>query len=116
MTSFTEHNLRQKAVYWGAPIADGYGGFSWADPIEISCRWEDLVSTVIGKLGSATVSQSRVQVARDLEEEGMLFLGTLNDLDSGDFNDPVSAGAFVIIRFDKIPNIKGTAFFRRAYL
>ena len=116
MTSFVDRNLNQTAVYWGAPINDGYGGFTWEAPIEISCRWEDSVQEITDMTGMELITQAVVQVAQDLEYNGMLLLGTLDSLDSGGVNDPVAAGAKSIVRFDKVPTLDGEHFYRRAYL
>jgi hypothetical protein len=116
MTKFTERNLTQTAVYWGNPVPDGSGGYTYDDPIEIDCRWEDGVTVNTDTLGIEYNILAEVQVKQDLDEDGMLFLGTLDDVDSGGLDDPASAGAHTIIRFDKIPNLTGSCFYRRAYL
>ena len=116
MSNFPQRQLNQKAVYWGAPISDGYGGFSWADPVEIDCRWSDSARVITTHDGSELVCRAEVQVAQDLDEQGMLLLGVLEDLESGDYNDPVNAEAWAIVRFDKVPTIKGDKFFRKAYM
>jgi len=39
---FINRNLPEIAVYWGNPKNNGYGGFTYNDPVEISCRWEEM--------------------------------------------------------------------------
>ena len=116
MTHFTERNLRQTAVYWSAPINDGYGGFSWEEPVEIDCRWEYSTKVVVTPMGEEKVTAAEVQVSQDLDENGMLLLGVLDDLDSNEINDQADAGAKPILRFDKIPTLDGLNFYRKAYL
>jgi len=112
----------QTAVYWGNPVDDGYGGKDFDDPVEIACRWEDKISVMSDAQGNQFVSKSVVYVLQDLDEEGYLFLGTLDDLDedtdsSGSYYDPrVIDQAFEIKAFDKSPNLKATEFVRKAYL
>ena len=108
----------QTAVYWGTPVEDGYGGKSFADPVEIACRWEERVNVVSDSRGNEIVSKVRVLVTQDLDEEGYLYLGELDDLDSDEEADPtIVDGAHEIVRFDKIPMIKKTdEFVRTIYL
>lgn len=122
MANFPNRNLNQTAVYWASPVPDGYGGFTWDDPIEIDCRWVNstkviLTRAVRGGGGEEIICQAEVQVNQDLDEQGMLYLGSLDDLDSGEEADPVTIStAYTIKRFDKVPTIKGNRFFRKAYL
>lgn len=113
-----QRSLRQNAVYWGSPSDDGYGGFTFADPVDIKCRWEyrrDLVTSD----GDQVVSEAMVFVSRDLEEKGYLYLGSTEDISSANEDDPTSSevGAYQIKRFDKLPvmNRKGD-YLRVAYL
>ena len=116
MAQFPERGLTQTAVYWGTPTSDGYGGFTFADPVEIDCRWYDSTRLFVDDKGKEAVSQARVQVKQDLDKDGMLYLGTLDDLDSTEEADPRTVdGAYPILRFDKSITIKGK-YFRIAYL
>jgi len=116
MIHFTERNLHQTAIYWGAPINNGYGGFTWEEPEEIECRWEDSTKVILTAKGEEETSHAEVQVKQDVDENGMLFLGSLDDLDSDQIDDPVGAGAHRILRFDKVPTIDGLHFYRKVYL
>jgi len=108
----------QTAVYWGTPVDDGYGGRSFADPVEISCRWEDKNQKLTASNGEEFISRSRVFVTQDVDERGYLYLGDLDDLDSGEEADPMTAeGAYEIARFDKVaPMHPVTEFVRTVYL
>ena len=116
MTHFTARNLNQTAVYWGNPQPDGYGSYTYDDPVEINCRWEDVAMTNIAAMGINADIRSEVFLDQDVDEEGMLLLGELTDLDSDGYNDPLAAGAHMIVRFDKIPTMKADFFFRKVYL
>ena len=127
--NFIQSKLVQTAVYWGSPQEDGYGGQTFAEPIEINCRWEDrnqVMGTVTGNqlYGFQLLSRSIVYVDRDLDEEGYLYLGTLADLEcsegdsDGVYYDPRQLpGIYIIKRFEKIPALGSTTeFLRRVYL
>ena len=60
--------------------------------------------------------RSEVQVAQDVDEQGMMRLCTLDDLDSDEYYDPLEAGAHPILRIDEIPDLKGTNTYRKVYL
>jgi hypothetical protein len=121
----------QTAVYWGNPQDDGTGGKTFTDPVELKpplngVRWEETTQVITNSQGREIVSKAQILVCQDLDEEGYLFLGTLEDLDSldssgdssGGYYNPIEIdGAYEIKRFDKTPMIKSkTTFVRKAYL
>jgi len=125
ITSFLKGVYKQTAVYWAVTGRDGEGGFTYADPVEIKCRWEDMRQVVVDNKGNEVTSRAQVFVLQDLTEEGMLYLGTLDDLydlnsesSAGGLDSPVDiAGAYIIKRFQKIPALGSkTEFLRKAYL
>jgi len=117
MGSFPSRQLNNHAVYWANPVPDGYGGYDWNDPVEISCRWVETSKIVTSSTGEEVTATVQVQVDQDLDVGGMLFLGTLDDLDSSEEADPaLVTNAYSIVSFDKIPSIKGNVFFRKVYL
>ena len=116
---FMTRACAQTAVYWGDPTPDASGGYSFGSsyPEEISCRWEARTELISDGQGNEIISRARVYVTEDVEEEGWLFLGTLDDLDSAAEEDPMQAdGTHKIKRFDKVPSIRGDDFVRIAYL
>jgi hypothetical protein len=105
------------AVYWGTPTNDGDGGYTFADPIEITCRWEATGLVNFQYNGVEVQAKHEVYVDRDVDEEGYLFLGELDDIDSDLMDTPIDLeGAEMIVRFDKIPNMAGTKYTRKAFL
>ena len=113
-----EQVCKQTAVYWGAGQPDGFGGTTYPDPVEISCRWDDVTELVRDSAGEEVASKAEVLVLQDLEVGGFLYLGQLSEIDSSNYDSPGSVdGAFEIIRFDKNPSLgSSTEFCRVAYL
>jgi len=118
MESFIARLCVQTAVYWGAPVEDGYGGKTFDDPVEIDCRWEDTMEVISDLQGNETVSRSAIYVTQDVHEQGYLYLGDLDDLDSDEEADPTTIEkAYRIKRFDKIPILRSASeFLRKVYL
>jgi hypothetical protein len=113
---------KQTAVYWppgseetGGADYDGYGHPLFASPVEISCRWEDIVQEFVDSENETRFSQSIVYTDRDVKLRGVLMLGTLNDVTDLD-NPKENEGAWEIRRFDKLPNLRNTEILRTAYL
>lgn len=117
MTTFPDRNLNQTAVYWASPATTGYGGLTWDTPIEVPCRWIAKVQLVVAQNGEQFVSQAAVQVNQDVDIQGILFLGVLNDLTAAQKADPrLATTAYTIKAFGKVPTIKADGFFKKAYL
>jgi len=118
MASFPSRNLNRKAVYWGSPTKDGFGGFTWDDPVEIDCRWVDSNEQIFTGNGDQIISKAKVTVNQDLDEQGILFLGEIADLTVAQKADPKTlSSTFPIKKFKKTPTInKPTRFFRKAFL
>ena len=109
-------SLRQKCVYW-PPSADRWDDFGQpqtSSPTVINCRWEDIKEEIITASGTRILSRATVMLETDVEESGILMLGVLADITD---DDPKSnSGAWEILKFDKLPNLRATQMLRRAYL
>lgn len=104
----------QQAVYWGAPVNDGYGGFTYSAPVEIPVRWESSTEVITAADGTQYTSRAKVIVNQDVDEEGYLYLGSLSDLTAEEKADPsIVYKAWKIRRFDKVPMIFKTDEFVR---
>jgi hypothetical protein len=84
-----EPQLTDTAVYWANPQNDGYGGYLYDDPEEISVRWIDDQRKYLGKTKDFTtytemISRAVIIVNQDLDPGGMIALTTLNDLTSSE--------------------------------
>ena len=108
----------QIAVYWGTPVSDGYGGINFDDSVEIKCRWDGKIQMVKGSDGREVVSKAELLITQDVDEGGYLYLGTLDNLDSGEEDNPITIdGAWEILVFTKNPLFKSsTEFVRQAFL
>ena len=115
-----ERLCTQTAVYWSTPTEDGYGGltFDSGSPQEIYCRWEDKNEIIKSDNGKEQVSRAVVYVTQDVDEDGYLFLGSLDDLDSSEEENPeTAADTYRIVKFDKSPALGSTnEFIRKAWL
>ena len=120
-----EDMCTEKAVYWGNPQNDGEGGFTFDDPIEIDCRWENVNQIVSDEKGAEITCRGLVYTTQDVQEEGYLYRGTLDDLydsnasdsSAGEvYNPKTITGAWAIKRFQKIPSLDGEGFLRKAFL
>ena len=110
---------KQKAVYWSAPVPDGYSGFTWTAPIELSCRWDDEQKIFIDMAGEEVLSESIVYPDRELDLDGFLWEGTLLALNTAyaDVSDPrATANARIIRGLAKIANPRGSKFLLINYL
>jgi len=105
--------LRQTAVYWAPPTQDENGEMTYGSPVEIKCRWEDIVTNFIDTKGDEQTSSAVVMVDRDINTKGVLWLGLLTDAQPQPFDNP---GAYEIKKFDKLPDFKAKDFVRTAYL
>jgi hypothetical protein len=105
-------NCVQDCVYWSTPVEDGYGGKTYADPIELKVRWEDKEQWIRLDDGNQISSRAIVYVLQVVEVEGVMYLGTLADLDSAEEEDPMSIdGAYTIKKFEKSPVLGSTTQF-----
>lgn len=114
IASFLRKIRKQKAVYWEVSGPDGYGNYTYEDPVEIDCRWEDISEKYVARGGDEKISRSVVYVDRSMKEGSYLKKG---ELDSATLDSPIDdADAFQIMRFSDVPDIKNQANLYQAYL
>jgi len=107
---------RQDAVYWAPDTTSPTGQPTYAAPIDIKVRWEDVQEEYIGKDGTTQVSNAIVFVGLDVVLDGVLMLGTVADDVVEELDPTAHVGAGAIMKVDKIPNKKATKFLRIATL
>ncbi len=111
--------FNQKAVYWGNPDPDGYGNYTYDEPVQVDVRWtvkqeKFLSSQGAGNAVEELLSQVVVLSETDFVLNGELALMSIADLSSSE--TPETNGALTVKGFEKIPNIKATQFLRKAFL
>ena len=118
LIKFIESVAVQTAVYWGSPTPNGYGGSTYDDPVEISCRWDGTTQLVTNNQGKEVVSKAEILLTQDVDEDGYLYLGALSGLTIAQKANPETIdAAWKIVRFDKTPLFQSTdEFVQKAYL
>jgi len=74
LVNFYESVQAQKAVYWGEPVDDGYGGQMFSVAKVIKCRWSERVELIRTFNGQEVVSRAKIMVSEDLDILGHLKL------------------------------------------
>lgn len=111
-----DFELNQTAVYWERLGPDGYGGYDWEDPVEIDVRWEQSSDVYTDAMGETRNCNAKVFLGQDIKVGDYLYLGDLDDITSASGPPASMEEAVSVKRFDKIPDLAGTEFLRRAWL
>jgi hypothetical protein len=76
------------AVYWSFRKINKDGTAAYERAREISCRWHEKQQNIIDINGKEVVSTATIYVVEDLDPQGMIYHGRLEDLNSTEQNDP----------------------------
>ena len=109
-----KRHLNQTLVLWVRGANDGYGGYTYSDPVEVDCRWSEVQERFINGAREEKISNAIVQIDQDINLGDMIYLGTLNDLDSAD--GPGDVQSYPVQAYKKIPNLKGSQFIRKVFI
>lgn len=102
--SFIQRMRRQKAVWWQRLALDRYGRYTYAEPVEVKCRWEDVSTEYLGANGEKLVSRAVVYVDRVMSLGDRLWKGVL---DSTTPDNPMSlSNAYEVKQFEQLPDLK----------
>lgn len=93
------------AVYWSTPVAAADGSNTYAAPVEISCFWKEGFRENPDRDMKIVSAKAVVYVSQDLDEQGMLFKGTLNDLTTAQKADPRKVSRAYTYEFVKTPSL-----------
>jgi hypothetical protein len=71
--------LKQEVVYWAKRAADRAGQSTYDPPVQLLCRWDDGVQTVIEPDGRMVSYTAQVMFGPevDIKEGSLIFKGTL---------------------------------------
>lgn len=112
LTRFVEKICVQTAVYWAAPKPDGFGGYTYGEPVEIKCRWDGKTKVIVDKDGNERVAQAEILVTEKLELDGMLCLGSLAALTPQQRANPkLVKGVYPIKMIEETPHFQSTTEF-----
>ncbi len=114
----------QKACYWGNPVPNDEGGWTFDAPVEIECRWEDKQELMEEYDNNKFSSQATVLVKQDIDRRSYMYMGRLTELQAiatangWDINKPQEfPTAFIVIQFTKTPMVfEDNDFVRQAFL
>lgn len=114
LISFIKKVCVQTAVYWDSPTPDGYGGYTYANPIEIKCRWDSVLEQIRTEKNTAIMSKARILVTQEVKNGGYLYLGDLASLSQEHKDNPITTPeAYPIQRIDENPLFRSTDKFVR---
>ncbi len=105
---------KQKAIWWKRNGYDEFGKAQFDAPIEVKCRWEDVVEEFVDAQGNTGASRSKAYVDRIMSPGDRLKRGTI-DFDT-EANPLEMDGAYEIRRFDQLPNLRNSETLYTAYL
>ena len=100
----------QKAVLWAASGFDDNADVKVLDRVEISVRWEEKDIETLDPAGNTIAAEAMVVVNQDIAVGSIMWLGELEDV----ADPPVNL--WTVIKFNKIPDIKGRAYRRTVML
>lgn len=110
----------QDAVYWGAPVNDGRGKKTFAEPIDIKVRWDEYGQVVTDKNGKEILVEVECLVLQDLAYEGQMCLSTVAELEVtySDISNPYDIpNVYEIVSVIKVPMVfKTDDFVRTVFL
>jgi hypothetical protein len=123
---FIDRVSAQTALHWANPVNDGYGNYTYDEPVEIACRWEDVIKIINNSKGEEFISNAEILTNTEMEEGDMVFLGVFADiedssiaLESGQiYPTPTQVlvqGVYKIVAKSKIPLFRSSTKFVKMY-
>jgi len=110
-------------VYWalaandsGGLAYDNFGQPLHTDPIELECRWEDVIEEFIDKQGTRQMSRAVAYLENAPDVGGMLYHGELADLPSGYLEPRDLDDAWEIRMVEDVPTLDYDEHLILAYL
>jgi hypothetical protein len=111
----------QTCVYWECLGPDGFGGQSFSEPVELSCRWDGIQELNIDDTkqspAAEIISNAKVLLTQDVKLSSYLWLGFIANLPT-EIDNPVQIPqAYQVTKFVKTPMVRKTnEFVRTAYV
>ncbi len=102
-----------KVTHW-VVTPNGFGGYTFALPTVLDGRWEDITVKFMSDAGRETISKAIAYLSADVLTEDYLMLGETSEADPTNLIDGKTA--YIVERFDKIPDVRNLSFERKAYM
>ena len=106
-------NLLDTVTLWVSTGTDDYGGYTFAAPITICGRWEQVREKFVDESGDETVSLAAVHVDRDVTVEDWIALG---DFTSTFDPTTLEGDAYRIRNYSSITNLRRSQVNRKIFL
>lgn len=92
-----------KAVYWGNPVKNGHGGFTYSTAIEIPCRWVERMQMVKNETANTQLlSRAYLYTLQPLTLEGYIFKGTLSQIATAGLLNPRVVQGSLMVKLDEL--------------
>jgi hypothetical protein len=115
--SLISRSRKQTAVWWsqGSRAADLHGNPQVVAPVEIQCRWDDVLKEFLAADGTNRMSKAEVIVDRVMKPGDFLMLGTLANVTNAGVPKS-NPGTYEVRRFDTNPNLRASENLYTAFL
>ena len=108
--SYKRH-MRQVATYWAFVSLDQFSKATFAAPVQLLCRWQDVAVLFKDSQGQQRTSSAIVYPEYSLGLKGYVKRGEDSTL------DPVGlTGAYEILQNGDSPNLSGTATLNKVFV
>jgi hypothetical protein len=98
---------KQTLVYWPYTGADLFGQPTYGTPVQMTCRWEDMLKQVYKSDGSPVFSKIELITKKRLEPKGLVWKGVLAKFTAA-LRPDNSTGVHEIIAASSTPNLRNT--------
>ncbi len=117
LLKFVESVCVQTAIYWEPTGTDGFGRRTFADPIEVRVRWDDMAEAITTNDGKEIISRAVILSPYVMKPEGFLHLGSFNDFmdESHTLSPEQLAGSYEIKKAQFNPLFRSRKEFVRQY-
>lgn len=105
---------KQTLVYWAYTGADLYGQPTYAAPVQMTCRWDDLIKQVFGMEGSPVFSKVELITRKRLEPKGLVWKGRLAQFTAA-LHPDISTGVHEVLMVASTPNFRNTETLHEAW-
>lgn len=110
MSNYTRH-MKQTLTYWAFVSIDRTGRASFASPVQLRCRWQDVAVLFKDAQGQQRTSSAIIYPEYSLGLKGYVKLGA--DATA----EPVGlAGAYEILQKGDSPNLRGTTTLNKVFV